>query len=96
MAEPFKGILNAHALRALLKPPVFPNPKLAIGGDDEMSEVPLIIYRDPQLCKPAPVLEKVNNVPIEKTGFQGEGRQIYAEDMVMDDFDLGDGYHSLI
>lgn len=92
----YKNITNAHALKSLLKVPVMPSPALAIAGDDEMSNVPLVIFRDQHLRMPGPTMESVYNLPYEKTAKKGANDTLDMTDFVTDDFQLGDEYDFLI
>lgn len=86
---------NAHGLKSLLKPVEKPNENLAIGGDDEMSDVPVVIYRGACLPQPTPLVEHIYNLPYEKTAKKGAGDTLSMEDFVTNDFDLGPEYDSL-
>lgn len=91
----YKKLQNAHALRALNKNAVMPNPNLAIGGDDEMSNIPLVIFRDQHLKMPTPTLPDVMSIPYEKSVAKGSGATLSMEDFVTDDFQLGTPYDFL-
>lgn len=91
----YRNIFNAHGLKSLLKCPVMPAANLAIAGDDEMSDVPLVIFRDQHLPIPGPTMESVYNLPYEKTAKKGAGDTLSMNDFVTDDFQLGDEYDFL-
>lgn len=90
-----RKLYNAHGLKALSKPVSDPPAKLAIGGDDEMSNVPLIIYRGQHLPTPAPVVEHIYNLPYEKTAKKGAGDTLSMENFETNAFDLGSEFDSL-
>lgn len=92
MYDGYKNLFNAHGLKAITKPPLFPNVNLAIGGDDEMSNVPLLIFRDPNLPMPAPVMDSIANIPYEKLAAKGANDTLSLDDFETDDFDLGAPY----
>ena len=96
MFDGYKNIQNAHGLHALLKAPTFPAVDLAIGGDDEMSDVPLIIFRDPRLPMPGPTVDSIQNMPYEALAKKGANDTLSLDDFTTDDFNLGDAYASLI
>ena len=96
MFNGYKKYHNAFALKALLKNPTMPNTNLAIANDDEMSNVPLVIFRDQHLPMPAPTMEKVINLSYEKTAEKGAGDTLSLENFVTDDFNLGAEYDFLI
>lgn len=96
MLNGYRNIFNAHALKAVMKQPERPNRNLAIGGDDEMSNVPLVIFRDQHLPMPSPVVESIYNLPYEKTALKGANDTLSMENFVTDDFDLGLPFDSLI
>lgn len=96
MLPMYKNILNAQGLKAISKPPHFPKPDLAIAGDDEMSNVPMVIftYQGP---KPAvPVIENPAKLPYEKTAAKGANDTLTLEDFVTSEFDLGAEYASIL
>ena len=96
MYNGYRNIFNGHALRSLLKGPVMPNPNLAIADDDEMSNVPLLIFRDQHLPIPGPTVESIYNLPYEKTAKKGANDTLSMEDFVTDDFQLGAEYDFLV
>jgi len=91
-----RNIQNAHALRSLLKAPVMPAENLAIAGDDEMSSVPLLIFRDQHLPIPGPVREDLLTMPFEKAVPKGSGVTLSMEDFPTDDFNLGAEYDFIV
>ncbi len=91
----YKSMLNAHALAALTKPPEMPNPAMAVGGDDEMENVPLRIFRDQHMPMPSPVMEHIYNLPYEKTAAKGANDTLSMENFETDDFNLGAEYDFL-
>ena len=91
----YRSMINAQGLRTLLKNPVMPNPALAVAGDDEMSNVPLVIFRDQHLPIPSPTMEHVYNLSYEKTAAKGANDTLSMEDFVTDDFNLGSEYDFL-
>lgn len=96
MLNGYRNVQNRHALKALLRNPQFPNKNLAIGGDDEMSNVPLLVFRDPSLPMPGPVTEDPLYTPYEKTAVKGAGDTLKLDYFVTDEFSLGDEYDSLL
>ena len=90
-----RNIFNAHAMKRLSKPVTDPPAKMAVGGDDEMSDVPLVIYRGQHMPTPAPVVEHIYNLPYEKTAAKGAGDTLSMDNFVTNDFDLGFEYDSL-
>lgn len=96
MFEGYKKLQNAHALRSLLHSPVMPNPNLAVACDDEMSNIPLVIFRDQHLPMPQATLPDVMSIPYEKAVPKGSGETLSLEDFVTDDFELGAPFDSLI
>lgn len=96
MFPKYRSMINRQGLNALLRTPaVMPNPAMAVGGDDEMSNVPLIIFRDQHLPMPAPTMEHIYNLSYEKTAKKGAGDTISMDDFVTDDFNLGAEYDFL-
>ena len=93
MFDGYKNIQNAHGLHALLKAPTV---DLAIGGDDEMSDVPLLIFRDPPLPMPGPTIDSIQHMPYEALAKKGANDTLSLDDFTTDDFNLGDAYASLI
>lgn len=91
----YRNMVNAHGLRAMTKAPVMPNPNLAVGGDDEMEDIPLVIFRDQHLPMPTPTMEHIYNLPYEKTAAKGANDTISMDDFVTDDFNLGEEYDFL-
>ena len=91
----YRNIINAQGLNALLKNPVMPNPNLAIANDDEMSNVPLVIFRDQHLPMPGATMEAIYNMSYEKTAKKGAGDTLSMDDFVTDDFNLGAEYDFL-
>lgn len=84
-----ESFLNMHALRALIKPPVMPAKNLAIAGDDEMSNIPLIIFtfqRSPEL---PPEMDKLTNKAYEDVAVKGKNDVVQLDNFVTDDFNLG-------
>ena len=90
-----RKLYNAHGMKSLTKPVTDPPAHMSVGGDDEMSNVPLVIYRGQSLPQPAPVVDYIQNIPYEKTALKGAGDTLSLEDFVTDDFNLGAEYDSL-
>lgn len=84
-----RGMLNGHALKALLKTPLKPAAALAIGGDDQMQNIPLMIFADQHLPIPGPTMDKTQNQSYEKLALNGKGDYITIDNFVTDDFDIG-------
>ena len=91
----YRSMINAHGLAAMLKAPVMPNPNLAVANDDEMSNVPLVIFREQHLPMPGPTMEHIYNIPYEKTAAKGANDTLSMDDFVTDNFDLGAEYDFL-
>ena len=91
----YRNMQNAHALRALTKAPTMPNTNLAIADDDEMSNVPLVIFRDQHLKMPTPTMPDLLTLPYEKTAEKGAGDTLSMEHFTTDDFGLGSPYDFL-
>lgn len=85
----YRNLQNALGLKALTKQAVMPNPNLAIAGDDEMMNVPLLIFRDQHLRMPGPVTEDIISLPYEKTAVKGTNDTLSIEDFPTTDFQLG-------
>lgn len=96
MYDGYRKIFNGHGLKALMKGAVMPNPNLAIGDDDEKSNVPLVIFRDQHLPMPSPTVESIYNLPYEKTAKKGANDTLSIKDFPTDDFQLGNEYDFLI
>lgn len=92
----YKNITNAFGLKALLKIPIMPNPNLAIADDDEMSNIPLLIFtkQNPRIAPP--VMPNIMDLPYEKTAVKGANDTLDMTDFVTDDFQLGDVYDFII
>lgn len=85
----YRNLQNAFGLKALTKQAVMPNPNLAIAGDDEMMNVPLLIFRDQHLRIPGAVTEDIISMPYEKTAVKGANDTLSIEDFTTTDFQLG-------
>lgn len=85
----YRNVQNAFGAKALLKAPHMPNPNLAIAGDDEMMNIPLLIFRDQHLRMPTAVTEDVLTMPYEKTAIKGSGDTLSLEDFETQNFTLG-------
>lgn len=84
-----QSVLNMHGLKSLLKAPDMPNENLAIGGDDMMCSVPLLIFCNQQPPMPTPLVDNIANSSYEKQGITGDGVAVEIGNFVTDDFDLG-------
>lgn len=84
-----QSILNNHALKALLKPAVMPPAALSIAGDDQMQNIPLLIFTDQHLPIPGPTMDKIQNQSYEKLALDGRGDYVTIDNFVTDDFDIG-------
>lgn len=96
MLDGYRNIQNMHGLQALLRGPVMPNPAMAIADDDEMSTVPIVLFRDQHLPPAAPVVESPLYTPYEKAVAKGSGNTLSMDDFVTDDFSLGDEYADIL
>lgn len=92
----YKNIVNALGLKSLLKTPVMPNPNLAIADDDEMSDIPLLIFTHQNPRPVAPVVPNITELPYEKTAVKGANDTLDMKDFVTDDFNLGAVYDFII
>ena len=95
MYPAYRSMINAQGYNALAKLPVMPNPNLAVANDDEMSNVPLVIFRDQHLPMPGATMEAIYNLPYEKTAKKGANDTLSMDDFVTDDFNLGSEYDFL-
>lgn len=86
MFPAYRNMINAQAFKSLTKGAVMPPAKLAVGGDDEMSNVPLIIFRDQHLPMPQPVTPNANYISYEKVAVNGAGDTLSLDNFVTDDF----------
>lgn len=84
-----QGILNIHGLKSLIKAPTMPNPAMAIAGDDEMENIPLLIFCDQHLPMPGPMTDKEINQSYEKMARKGVADYVTIDNFVTDDFDIG-------
>lgn len=89
MFPDYRSMINRQAYQALTKSPVMPPAKLSIAGDDEMSNVPLLIFRDQHLPLPQPVTQRMTELSYEKTAMDGAGDTLSLDNFVTDDFQLG-------
>ena len=90
MMEGYKNnILNNHALKSLIKAPTRPAEKLAIGGDDQMQNIPLMIFADQHLPMPGPTMDKTQNQSYEKLALNGKGDYVTIDNFETNDFDIG-------
>ena len=96
MLNGYRNLQNAQALKSLIKAPTMPNANLAIAGDDEMSNYPLLIFRDQHLKQPTAVTEDILTMPYEKTAVKGAGDTLSMEDFETQSFDLGNPYDGVI
>lgn len=90
MFEGYKKIFNGHGLRSLIKAPVMPAPKLAIGDDDEKASIPLLIFTE-QGTMPNKVnkMPKINDYAYEDLAEKGANDTLSNDKFVTDDFQLG-------
>ena len=96
MANNYRNMQNRHALKVLTKTPTMPDPALAVAGDDEMANIPLVIFRDQHLKMPGPITESLLKMPYEKTAVKGAGDTLSMADFETENFDLGAAYDFLI
>ena len=96
MKPEYRSMMNAQGLKALLKAPEMPKPALAIAGDDEMSNVPMVIFTYQSPRPAVPVLEKLTTLPYEKTAAKGANDTLSMDDFPTGDFDLGANYASIL
>lgn len=95
MFNGYKNILNAQGLKSLLKRPTMPNKNLAIGDDDEKSDIPLLIFREQGTMPNTCVVPRYAELPYEKTAVKGANDTLSTDNFVTDDFDLGAPYDSI-
>ena len=79
-----------------MKDPEFPAKAMAIANDDEMSNVPLLIFRDQHMPMPGPTVDNPLYTPYEKAVGKGSGNTLSMEDFETENFTLGDEYDSLL
>lgn len=96
MKPEYRDMMNAQGLKSLLKIPEMPNPALAVAGDDEMSNVPMVIFTYQGPRPATPVVEKLTTLPYEKTAIKGANDTLSMDDFPTDDFDLGAEYASIM
>ena len=92
MMNGYHKTIRSHGLKSLIKCPTMPNPNLAIGADDEMSDVPLLIFRNQKQPSQKAVLPNVSTLTYEETAAKGANDTLSMENFVTDDFQLGDIY----
>lgn len=89
MEGQYRAMQNMHGLKALTKSPLRPAEKLAISGDDQMQNIPLLIFCDQHLPIPGPTVDKITNQSYEKLALDGRGDYVTIDNFVTDDFDIG-------
>lgn len=90
----YRNMVNLLGLKSLLKAPTMPPASLAVSGDDEMSNVPLVIFRDQHQRIPGAVVPKASQLYYEDVAEKGAGVTISLDNFATDDFDLGPVYNS--
>lgn len=92
----YKNIINTIGLKSLIRPVERPLTRLAIGDDDERSNVPLVIFRDQHMPMPGPTVPNIMDFSYEQLAKNGAGDSLAMEDFVTDDFNLGEAYDFLM
>lgn len=90
----YKKIINAQALKSHLKAPLMPDDNLAIGDDEKLDSVPLVIFRDQHEPPTRPVVQDRNQIAYEKLAVKGSGDTLSLDDFVTDDFSVGQALDS--
>ena len=96
MLNGYRNLLNLHGFRAMMKGATMPNPAMAIGGDDEMSDTGIVIFTHQNLPAPVPTVEAIYNLPYEALAVKGANDTLSMEDFVTDDFTLGAPFDFLV
>ncbi|MBQ7289030.1 MAG: hypothetical protein IJW78_04800 [Clostridia bacterium] len=90
----YKNMVNLFGLKSLMKAPTLPPANLAVAGDDEMSNVPLVIFRDQHMTIPGAVVPKASQLAFEDVAEKGANMTISLDNFATDDFDLGYVYNT--
>ena len=87
-----KSILNAHALKSLMKPTDTPNKNLATGEDEHRANIPLLIFTEQHLPQPKPEVLRPTELSYEKVQKNGTGASLALDDFETQNFNLGSTY----
>lgn len=93
MYPKYRNMVNLFGLKSLMKAPTMPPANLSVAGDDEMSNVPLVIFRDQHQRIPGAVVPKASQLYYEDVVEKGSGNTLSLDNFSTDDFDLGNPYN---
>lgn len=96
MFNGYRNIQNAIALKSLLKNVDMPKEKLAIADDDEMQNIPLLIFKNQSPSPVAPVIPKPQQLSYEETAVKGANDKLSLDDFVTNQFTLGDPFDNVV
>ena len=94
MYEVYKQMLGLQAYKVLTKFPTHPTENLAIGEDEVLYSIPLLIFTKQQLPTAKPVSYYDSKTPYEKLAVKGANDVLSIDDFVTDNFSLGRIYDS--
>lgn len=87
-----KQMLNAHALKSVIKPIDYPDESLCVGTDERLSDIPILIFTEQHLAPVMPEIEKPKNRSYEDVQLDGTGGSLSLEDFPTDNFYIGNPY----
>ena len=87
-----KELVNMHALKSLLCSPVRPDVSLAVGTDEKLEDVPLLIFTEQHLPAVLPEIVTDNMLSYEDTQMDGTGASLSLDDFSVDNFSIGAPY----
>ena len=87
-----KELVNMHALKSLLCSPVRPDVSLAVGADEKLDDVPLLIFTEQHFPAVPPEIVTDNMLSYEDTQMDGTGASLSLDDFSVDNFSIGAPY----
>ena len=94
MYDNYRRMTNGFAMNAIAKPPQFPASNLAVGEDELMENIPLLIFREQTPTPAIPVVQTYYEMSHEETAIDGAGDTLSMDNFPTDNFNLGNVYDS--
>lgn len=87
-----KELLNMHALKSLICSPIRPDVSLAVGTDEKLDDVPLLIFTEQHLPAVMPEMVTEDMLSYEDVQMDGTGASLSLDDFSVDNFSIGMPY----
>lgn len=87
--DKMKILINAHALKSLINPIETPDISLAVGEDENHTDIPVLIFTEQHLPVAMPEVVPISHKSYEEVQRDGTGSSLALDDFETQNFNIG-------